>query len=175
MPGHVVSVEAREKIRKARLGKPLSLEHKAKVAAGNRGKRMSPEAIAKTAAAWRGRKHTAETRLKISIARTGKKYGSPSPDVLARRTVAIREALAKKRLAGTLPQCSAETRAKRSAALKGRPKSSETRAKISVALKLHRATLGRKARPVYVCPLCAQPRHRQSKICRRCYTIGSAK
>jgi hypothetical protein len=169
-PGHLVSAEAREKVSKARLGKPLSPEHRAKVAAGNRGKRMSSEAIAKTAAAWRGRKHTVEARAKISAARTGRKVGSPSAEVLARRTLAIRAALAKKRLGGVLPQCSVETRAKISAANKGRPKSPETRAKISTAIKAYRAASGSKGlRSPKACPLCAKPRHRQSKICRRCY------
>lgn len=175
-PGHKVSPEARQKIRAARLGKPLTPEHRAKVAAGNRGKKMSPEAIARGVEKRRGFKHTAEAKAKIAASRKGKKGWVPTPEILAKRTKAIQEALEKKRAAGVQLGPDAETRAKISAANKGLKRSPETRAKMSAACKAFHAQereisgkkLGERVthKP---CPICGSPMHRQSKSCRSCY------
>ena len=135
-PGHVVSSEARARIRAARLGKPLTAEHKAKVSAGNKGKKMSPKSIALSLEKRRGFKHTPEAKAKIAAARTGKKGWVPSPEALAKRAEAIKAALAAKRQAGWVrPPMSAEGRANISAAKKAKrfKHTPEAKAKMSAA------------------------------------------
>jgi len=134
-PGHTVSAEAREKIRKARTGKPLSAEHRAKVAKGNRGKKMSPLSIAKTVAANKGRKHTEEAKAKIAAARKGKSYGKgikPSQEVIKKRSSARCAAMALRKEQGIFPvSISEEHRRKISIANKGRKHTAEAKAKMS--------------------------------------------
>jgi hypothetical protein len=175
-PGHKVSLEARQKMREARLGKPLSPEHKAKVAAGNRGKKMRPESIALGVEKRCGFKHTAEARAKISAARKGKAGWIPTPDVLAKRARAIQAAMSNKRAAGGTFSPDAATRAKISQANKGLKRSPETRARMSAARKAVCAKerertgkqLGERASHK-TCPICGLHMHRQSKTCRSCF------
>lgn len=138
-PGHAVSAEAREKIRRARLGKPLSAEHRAKVAQGNRGKKMQPSSIAKTVAAHIGLKHTDEAKAKISAARKGRSIGKgvkPSPEVVEKRVAARRAAMVLRREQGVPPATISEShRRKISTANKGRKHTAEAKAKMSVSKK----------------------------------------
>ena len=135
-PGHSVSPEAREKIAAAHRGKPLSAEHRAKVAAGNRGKKISPEAIAKTAASWRGRKHRPESREKMAAARRGRPGYKPTPEILLKRSEAIKAALARKRETDWKPSrapFTPESLERIAAAHRGKKHTLEARAKMSAA------------------------------------------
>ncbi len=86
--------------------------------------RHSEETKAKIGAASRGRRCTEETKAKISAALTGRKYG-PCPLERKRK---ISEAKRGKRL-------SAEHKAKIAAGGRGRKHTAETKAKISAAMK----------------------------------------
>jgi len=103
---YLVSPEARENIRAAKMGHPVSLETRAKLRAASLGRPVSPETREKIRAAMIGHKnnlgytHSPETRAKMSATRLG-------------RPVSL------------------ETRAKISTARLGQHLSQETRAKIS--------------------------------------------
>lgn len=126
-----ITPEIRAKIAAAQKGKPRgphSAEHKAKISAAN--KNPGPETRARMSAAQKGRIVSAETRAKLSIASTNNKnFEGKTHSSETRAKISA----AKKGKPGKSPN--AETRAKISAAHKGRPKSEETRAKISAALK----------------------------------------
>lgn len=87
--GNTISTEGRQRISKARKGKPLSSAHRAKLSAAkmgktNRlGKKHSPEALEKMSLAKRGSKHnffgkklSAGHRAKLSKARMGIKFSA---------------------------------------------------------------------------------------------------
>ena len=101
--GRVLSPEARAKISASKIGKKRSPETCAKMSNSMMGKKLSEETKKKIVAARVGYKHSEETRAKISTALTGKKYGSR----------------------GKGRMCAAETRAKISSTLKGRKLSPE--------------------------------------------------
>ena len=111
----------------------------------------SPEHCAKTGAALKGRPKSDEHCRKISVAKTGtvcpevsaaniaRRSSNPTPAGIRNRLYRERQKL---RAAGIMVEIvhpwigkkhSEETKAKMSAASKGRPKSTETRAKISAA------------------------------------------
>lgn len=120
--GHTVSPEAREIMRKARLGKPLSESTRAKLSAMRKGRKIAPEAVAKSAEAHRGLKHTPEAKAKIAAARLGKPGWRPSPETIAKRVAATKARMTSDgwvdpRVGKAL---SPETRAKISAAAKAR-------------------------------------------------------
>jgi len=101
------SPETIEKMRIARIGRTLSPEHRAKIGLRSLGRKYSgrkstPETRAKISAGNKGRLCSPETREKLSIAHKGHKMGPLSP----------------------------EHKAKLSAIHKGKPKSPEHRAKI---------------------------------------------
>ncbi len=108
-----------------RSGYSLPDEAKAKMSAARKGKPMAEETKRKIAETQKGRKFSTEHREKLRTAALGRKI---SPEELARlKTLNV----GRKR--------SAESRAKQSAAMKGRrvggPVSAESRAKISAAKK----------------------------------------
>lgn len=114
---HSVSIEIREKLRAANLGKTYSLETRARMSAAQCGRKHSEETRAKMSAAQSGenhpmfgKTHSSEARVKISEAQSGEKnhmFGKTH---------------------------SAEARAKIGEASARRTRSEETRAKISKTL-----------------------------------------
>lgn len=76
-PGHKVNYteEAREKMRKARLGKKLSEETKAKISKSRKGIKHSSETIERIAQAHKGVPRSEKTKKKLSEAHKGKLKG----------------------------------------------------------------------------------------------------
>lgn len=154
-PGHSVSLAAREKIRAARLGSKLSEEAKAKLRAANCGKKMSPDAIRRSVDRRRGRSHSPESISKMSKAKLGKKMPSPRPEVIARMAASARASYQRRLAAGLIPEVSSVTRAKISAAIRGKRRSEATKLRMSEAAK-RAYTEGRRkcGRTLKTCPLC---------------------
>lgn len=67
-----VSVETREKLSKAKLGKTFTEEHKANISAGQKGRKHSAETKAKMSAARKGKTHTEEAKAKMSATKRSK-------------------------------------------------------------------------------------------------------
>ena len=142
--GMVHSAQARAKITAAGLGRRHTEASLAKMSMVQKGRKQTQEQLAKLSAVRKGRVTSDETRKKLSAARAGKPRilsdaarerigaahrGPPSEKVIA----AIRKA-------NTGREHSAEERAKRSAALKGRVKTPEHLANIAAA-RLRNAAL----------------------------------
>ncbi len=90
------SLETREKLRQANLGKKLSEEHKKKIGIGskghigaNKGGHVSPETLCKMSVAQKGKKHSEEAKKKIS---ESKKNMSPEYRAKLSEQAKIREA-----------------------------------------------------------------------------------
>jgi NUMOD3 motif-containing protein len=127
--GLILSEEAKEKCRTARLGKSMSASARQKISEATRGERNP----------FYGRKHSPETieilrkkcRHEIGWNRGLKGFGTWN-----RGLVRSEESKEKNRLAHLGKKASAETRRKQSESLKGRFVSPETREKIRTALRL---------------------------------------
>jgi len=152
--GLIHSLETRAKLSVTNKGKTLSLETRAKLSATNKGKTLSPETRAKMSAAkkniepeTRAKMSAAkkniepETRAKMSAAKKGennpnygKKGKTPSLETRAKLSAAMKGE--NNPNYGKTP--SPETRAKLSAANKGKTHSPEAKAKMSAAKKRER-------------------------------------
>jgi hypothetical protein len=120
-----------EKLSAAKKGKKQSEEHRAKNSAARKGKKLSEEHRAKVSASMQGRTVSAETRAKIGSANKGRKLPKQSAETIAKRSAKLTG-----RPGGmTGKTLSAESRAKISKSNKGRTLSSESRAKISAGKK----------------------------------------
>ena len=120
----VVSVETRQKIRNALLGRrngPPSQETRDKISKTHMGMTASVETRAKIGASSKGRVASDSTRKKMSLSR----IGIPRSDETKARISASRKGITN----------SAETRAKISASSKGKVIGPETRAKMSASHK----------------------------------------
>lgn len=126
--GQIMSLESRDRIRAARVGKKLSPEHRAKISEGCRNpsdatraklrsRKRTPEQNAKIGAALMGREVSNETREKLRKANVGKNL-----------TDEHREKI---RLAAVGRKVSAAHREKIRAANVGKRHTAETRAKIT--------------------------------------------
>lgn len=69
---HILSSEAREKLRQAHIGKSLSQEHKNKLSIAHTGKKLSVEHIQKISKANKGKKHSEKTKKYLSMIKKGK-------------------------------------------------------------------------------------------------------
>lgn len=135
--GHVAipNEATRAKISRSRLGKPLSFETKAKLRAANLGKKASPETCRKlVASSRRGQKNSALHCARISAGKTGKGRPPLSPEWRAK----IGAANKGKNTWSKGCRMSAETCAKKSAALRGVPwsqsrRDAENRRKTAIA------------------------------------------
>lgn len=89
--GYRVSDEAREKIRKAGIGRKLSKESRHKISVANKGKRLSPEQRTRMIAFlkeyyrthpnhFKGKQHTEETIRKLREANLGRFRGEKGPN-----------------------------------------------------------------------------------------------
>ncbi len=118
--GHTLSEEAREKIRKAHLGKKYGLGHKlsedakARIGAAHKGMKHSEEAKAKMRAANKGRKCSEETKAILRVVHKGNKYALGN-------------------------RLSNETKAKIRSARLGKKASKESRVNMSIAQKAFHA------------------------------------
>ena len=137
--GLIHSLETRAKLSVTNKGKTLSLETRAKLSATNKGKTLSPETRAKMSAAKKNIEP--ETRAKMSAAKKGennpnygKKGKTPSLETRAKLSAAMKGE--NNPNYGKTP--SPETRAKLSAANKGKTHSPEAKAKMSAAKKRER-------------------------------------
>lgn len=113
-----------------RSGTKLSSEHIQKLVAINKGRKQPRDAVERTAAAHRGKTLSKETREKISAARTGKPLSEEHKNKVSMSLLGNKRTLGYK--------ASEETRKKMSAArlgVKRGPMSPETKAKISAANK----------------------------------------
>lgn len=118
----ILDPEMLRRLHEGNRGRKLSPEHAAALAASNKtriisdetrrkmreshlGRKQSPELIEKRAAACRGKKRTDETKRKIAAGwarrrELGLKKASPTPEVIARRSAAVKATWARKRAAG---------------------------------------------------------------------------
>jgi len=104
--GHVVTDEARERMRNRRLGQPLSDRTKAKLAAkdltlqievmrsANTGRKRPTEVAQKISQALSGRTLSLEQKAKISASKRGQK---PSQETIAKRSIALKAAWARRK------------------------------------------------------------------------------
>lgn len=118
--GGKMTQEQKAKIGAANRGKHPSLETRAKMSNSHRGVKLSQETRAKMSKALKGRNVSKETRAKIGVAHKGK--------IITPLMRAIMSTAAKNRIRYPL---TLKTRAKISAAAKGRKNSKETIAKIT--------------------------------------------
>jgi group I intron endonuclease len=113
--GLKASAETREKMSRAQRGRTQTPEARQRISAANKGiNRFTREQVAKMSADRKGRRHTDEAKAKIASSSAGRKW---DPESVARRSSAIKAAIAAR---GPL-LVSDETRARISAANKGRP------------------------------------------------------
>lgn len=110
--GIVMTAAHRRHLSEAHTGYRQTEQHRASISAGNRGRVVSEYTREQTANANRARVWTPAMRAKMSASKTGK-----SPNLSAKQ----REHASAVRRGRTLGPCGAMTRAKISAALKGKP------------------------------------------------------
>ena len=90
------SAEAREKMAKAKRGKPRTAETRAKISAYQQTRTMSPETCVKISEAKKGYKFSEEAKAKMSAAKIGKKQ---APELVLKRIAAASAAKALKKKA----------------------------------------------------------------------------
>lgn len=117
------SEEAKEKIRKKRIGKTHSEETKRKISIVNTGKIVSEEAIKKSSESRRGRVCSEESRKKMKEARIGKHLSEETKQKLSR----LRSGDKSHWFGKHLPE---ETRSRISKSLKGYKHTEEAKAKM---------------------------------------------
>lgn len=119
--GHVKSAETRAKMSKTMTGRKHSPETRAKLSASHKGIKQTPQAIEKRVAPLRGKKRPPEIGAKISAAKMGHEVSAE-----ARAKISAAHTGRSNPHVGYVH--SEETKAKRSAALKGRPWTAARRA-----------------------------------------------
>lgn len=121
-PGYVPSASARALLSAAGKGRPHSPEHRAAISAALKGHKISDETLRKISESNTGRSMSALTKERIRAANMGNQYGlgrSPSPETRAKMSAA-------RRGRKTAPEVVARMR--------GRTHSPETRAKIAAGV-----------------------------------------
>lgn len=103
---HPMPQEAREKIRKANLGKKLSEETKEKLRQANLGKKASEETKEKLRISHLGKKDSEETKLKKSLSAKGKICSEKQLEVLKRTRERPKSEETKEKIRKTLQETS---------------------------------------------------------------------
>ena len=144
----VVGPEGRERIRQARLGKPLSEEHKRAMSLSQMGHTVSEDTRAKLSSIHKGSKRSEETKSKMSVSARGRTMTQEARANLSRLKSGTKLSDSHKlamSIAGLGRPVSEESKRKISAAklgrarpdILGRPRSEETKAKISAAKRTY--------------------------------------